>query len=222
VAALQKSRSERTFLAVARGESWRARVSMGKKMVAFGGHGRPNHFHVAAAIKRELETNAKRPKPKRRSLRGIAKRFGVSDYYVRTVRDSDMSLDALWARIHRRGRRRPLEAAEEQVAAGWVVWRQRERKLVSWLLLANFIAAAFGVMVDQSWVTRFCKRHHFSQRTVKKTDVRKLSRRYRADAVKFLQQVRTMHLKPVQIMALDFTSVPNLPGHIRTIGVTGG
>lgn len=180
---------------------------------------------ILKAIKLLRERN-QQPPGKRLSYAEIAAQVGVwSENTIRNWEAQDMTPHGRAKRIAKRAHNRVLTEEEEQIVAGWIVWKTKHHQNTSTRHVKAFVRKAFGKVVNDTWLSRFCHRQHFSDllplhglhSSAEEVDVK--------TGVLWIQNLRTKrvstHHSESQLLAIDKTKVYMETSGIQQIAPTG-
>jgi len=111
----------------------------------------------------------------------------------------------------------------EDILCGWLLARNLAHKSTATSTFRKWIGKYFLKSVSPTWITRFCKRHHFSVKKAARDEHRDLELSSAFKAIDFLKTIRQEHLSPGKIIVIDKTALKGIPArggvkHISPIG----
>jgi hypothetical protein len=133
----------------------------------------------------------------------------------------DMSREARKERNQKRAHNRLLSVTQERLVIGWVLHRTIRSKPTTTAELRKFIAKYFQRTVSPSWTTKFLHRNDLSLRSARPVKAIIHDKKIFNDALHFLQDLHSRHLRPNQIACLDKTGIYSDVKNIKQIGPRG-
>ena len=177
---------------------------------------------VSAVLKMIAERKGGKKK-KKPTLKTIASTVGVaSPSTVMNWKLKDMQEEAVAYRLSKRGWNKKLTTEEEEVVAGWIIWKRQKSKLVTAKHIISFLKRAFDVHVSVTWVSNMVKRNHLSSRRTQAVDVRHRKKEMQSEMINFLKQVQSLEKRDDQIVTIDEVSVWSDGVVLRSYAPKGG
>lgn len=152
------------------------------------------------------------------SNRSIAFRVGVFSPTTITRWDhQDMHIEAIKVRMRKKARARKFTIEEENILAGWVVYKELTLESSTTENFKEFVHVHFNRFPSSSFISVFLRRNHLSLKLVGNANSKEALQESIDVAVKFLTDFHTLVnalcKTPSQVIVMDKTYLMTSPWH---------
>jgi len=137
-------------------------------------------------------------------------------------KNQDMSENAVEERRESIAHNRLLSKKNESIVAGWIIFRCILKKSTTRLDVKNFLFDNFDLNVNSNWLHFFMKRQHLSLLEPSIAKGAELNKEKVQEAVHFLDFVKSLNKKPIQIAVLDKTKFYYDSRRVKHVSIQGG
>jgi len=118
-------------------------------------------------------------------------------------RDHVMTEAEMYENQSRKGPKRVLSELQENIACGFVLFENQNKRLVTVASLAHFILQAFGVVVQDGYIARLMRRNSFSSKVPKPKDIAHWRKNIEVEIAQFLCQLWSRGCKKEDMVTID-------------------
>jgi len=155
------------------------------------------------------------------TMRQIARKMKIPKSVIGRWINMSFSVGDVRQRREAMAVRRVLTRQQESIAAGWIIYRSTQRQSTTTIKLKKFIHTAFNRDVSSSWITSFMKRRHLSLQEASTAKGSEMMEIKYEEAVKCLEEIRSLNKSPGQIAVMDKTKFYNDSHRVKHIGIKG-
>jgi hypothetical protein len=119
-----------------------------------------------------------------------------------------------------------LTESEQNVVAGYVVYRNMRRLDTSTSTIERFLHFTYGLFPSKSWYSRFRKKQHLSYRLTSVAKWSENSRRKWKEGIRHIESIREdiklLNLPDYKVAAIDKVKFRLMSKNVRQVGIRGG